>query len=38
MLLMLAPLYALYEFGILLVAFLPADRVAGRARDGDEAA
>jgi sec-independent protein translocase protein TatC len=38
MLLMLIPLYGLYEFGILLVAFLPADRVAGRARDGDEAA
>jgi len=38
MLLMLVPLYGLYEFGILLVAWLPADRVAGRASDSDEAA
>jgi len=38
MLLMLVPLYTLYEFGIVLVATLPADRVAGRASDGDEAA
>ncbi|MDP7071026.1 MAG: twin-arginine translocase subunit TatC [Phycisphaerales bacterium] len=38
MLLMLVPLYALYEFGIILVATLPVDRVVGRSRDGDEAA
>jgi Sec-independent protein secretion pathway component TatC len=38
MLLMLIPLYGLYEFGILLVAILPADRVARglRSSDGDE--
>jgi len=40
MLLMLIPLYALFELGIVLLAVLPADRVAGRAagRDSDEAA
>jgi Sec-independent protein secretion pathway component TatC len=38
MLLMLVPLYGLYEFGIVLVATLPADRVARglRGSDGDE--
>jgi Sec-independent protein secretion pathway component TatC len=38
MLLMLIPLYGLYELGILLVATLPADRVARgrRGSDGDE--
>ncbi len=39
MLLMLVPLYALYEFGIVLVATLPVDRIVGKQqRDGDEAA
>ncbi|MCH2140786.1 MAG: twin-arginine translocase subunit TatC [Phycisphaerales bacterium] len=40
MVLMLLPLYGLYELGIILIGVLPADRVAGRAagRDGDEAA
>lgn len=40
MILMLLPLYFLYEFGIVLVALLPADRVAGpnTTSDGDQAA
>lgn len=42
MIMMLIPLYFLYEFGILLVSLLPAHAVAGNARgrpsDGDEAA
>jgi len=38
MLLMLVPLYALYEFGIVLVATLPVDRIVGKQSDGNESA
>ncbi len=38
MLLMLIPLYALYELGIILVATLPAHRVLGQDTDGQESA
>ncbi len=40
MVLMLVPLYMLYELGIILVSLLPADRIAGSTpmTDGDQAA